>query len=298
MDSTRSPLEAFSRVPITLTAITLTACGGGGDTSGNSAQDGSGSTPAPPAATIATAGVWKGSLTSSASGQSTGFVGMVDTNGHGLWMTTAGHVFEGRMPQSGTRFESHMAAHANDEYPFHDGSTHGAMTMMVDDHASATMQGRHSGTGDSGTFTASRSPMWMRAASLDDAAGVYTRTTSSGYAMTMTISANGQMQASDSTGCTISGDVTIPDPARNLYRIDAIVTSCGDLDGTHHGAGSLLDADAMRDWMTAMHPLQHGTHMMGGSHQHGHNTVPGGQRNLFMFSIANEQHAIMDALAR
>jgi hypothetical protein len=65
----------------------------------------------------------------------------------------------------------------------------------------------------------------------------------------------------------------------------------------------LLDADAMKDWMTAMHPLEHGGHshggsMMGGQHGMGHNTVPTGQHNLFMFSMANDRSAIMDALWR
>jgi hypothetical protein len=55
--------------------------------------------------------------------------------------------------------------------------------------------------------------------------------------------------------------------------------------------------------MTAMHPLEHGGHshggsMMGGSPMMGHNTVPTGQRNLFMFSMVNANNAIMDALAR
>jgi hypothetical protein len=67
--------------------------------------------------------------------------------------------------------------------------------------------------------------------------------------------------------------------------------------------GALLDADAMQDWMTAMHPLEHGGHshggsMMGGSPMMGRNTVPTGERNLFMFSLVNDHNAMMDALAR
>jgi hypothetical protein len=38
--------------------------------------------------------------------------------------------------------------------------------------------------------------------------------------------------------------------------------------------------------------------MMGGSPMMGHNTVPGGQNNLFMFSMTNGQNGMMDALAR
>jgi hypothetical protein len=38
--------------------------------------------------------------------------------------------------------------------------------------------------------------------------------------------------------------------------------------------------------------------MMGGSPMMGRNTVPTGERNLFMFSLVNDDNAMMDALAR
>ena len=175
--------------------------------------------------------------------------------------------------------------------------------MMVDHHSATVTSGRYSGSGDAGTFNMSLSPMWDRPASIGTVAGVYTRSTSNGYTMTMTMSANGQLTASDSRGCLINGSVGVPDATHNMYRINATVTSCGSLDGTYSGMGALLDADAMQDWMTAMHPLEHGGHshggsMMGGSPMMGHNTVPTGQRNLFMFSMVNDHNAIMDALAR
>jgi hypothetical protein len=121
--------------------------------------------------------------------------------------------------------------------------------------------------------------------------------------MTMTLSVNGQLSASDSRGCLINGSVGVPDATHNMYNLNATVTSCGSLDGTYSGMGALLDADAMQDWMTAMHPLEHGGHshggtMMGGSPMMGHNTVPTGQHNLFMFSLVNDRNAMMDALAR
>ena len=82
-----------------------------------------------------------------------------------------------------------------------------------------------------------------------------------------------------------------------------VTVTCLPADGTYSGMGALLDADAMQDWMTAMHPLEHGGHthggpMMGGSPMMGRNTVPTGQHNLFMFSMGNANNAIMDALAR
>lgn len=295
--STRSLPGLRPGLAITLATVALASCGGG-ESSGDSPGDGPGPIGAQPTATAATAGVWKGTITSSGSGQSNLLVGMVEADGHSVWMTTDGHVFEGPMPVAGTQFESHLAAHADDDYPFHDGTHHGAVTMMVDDHSLDGMRGRHDGVGDSGTFSVTRSATWTRPASLAEVAGVYTRTTSSGYAMTLTIGSNGQMHASDTRGCAMAGEALIPDQAHNMYRIHATVTSCGDLDGTYHGTGALLDADAMKDWMSAMHPIEHGDHMAGGSRMHDHNTVPGGHHNLFMFSMASEHGAIMDALAR
>ena len=53
----------------------------------------------------------------------------------------------------------------------------------------------------------------------------------------------------------VSGTIAVPDALHNLYGIDATVSSCGALDGRYRGMGTLVDAEAMQDWMTAMHPL-------------------------------------------
>jgi hypothetical protein len=274
-----------------LGALTLTACGGGGSAGGTSGTGTTGSTP-PTAA--ATAGLWKGTINSTSTSQSSTVMALVGTDGHSVWMTTDGRVFDGSMPVTGDHFVAQMTDHMDDSGHFPDGTNFGPGSMTVDSHTSDMMGGHFSGNGDAGTFNMTRSPMWDRPASLGTAAGTYTRTTSNGYAMTMTISANGQLTASDTRGCVVSGTVHVPDAAHNLYSMDATVTSCGSLDGTYHGMGSLLDADAMQDWMTAMHPFEHGGHHMMG----GHNTVPTGQHNLFMFSLANDHSAMMDALAR
>jgi hypothetical protein len=218
-------------------------------------------------------------------------------------MTTDGRVWSGQVPMTGDHFDATFSGHMYEGAHFPDGTNHGTASMMIDHHSASTTSGRYTGSGDTGTFNMIPSPMWIRPTSLGTVAGVYTRTTSNGYTMTMTIGANGQLAGSDSRGCVINGTVDIPDPTHNMHRIDATVTSCGSLDGHYQGMGTLLDADAMTDWMTAMHPLEHGGHshggsMMGGSSMMGHNTVPTGQHNLFMFSMVNGQNAIMDALAR
>jgi|PlaIllAssembly_1097288.scaffolds.fasta_scaffold28132_3 hypothetical protein len=283
-------------------ALALTACGGGGGAD-SSATSGAGPT-SPPATTAATtSGVWKGSIVSTTTGQASSVIALTGADGHSAWMTTDGRVWSGQFPMTGDHFNATFSGHMYDGVHFPDGTNHGTTSMMVDHHSGSATSGRYTGSGDTGTFNMNLNPMWDRPASLGTVAGVYTRSTSNGYTMTMTVSANGQVNASDSRGCLMSGTIGVPDAAHNMYRMNATVTSCGSLDGAYQGMGTLLDADAMQDWMTAMHPLEHGGHshggpMMGGSHMMGRNTVPTGQRNLFMFSLVNDHNAIMDALAR
>ena len=108
--------------------------------------------------------------------------------------------------------------------------------MMIDPtHSASATSGHGTGSGDAGTFDMTMSPMWARSASLGTVAGVYTRSTSNGYAMTMTIHADGQFTASDTRGCVISGTVAVPDVLHNMYGIDATASSCGSLDGHYQG---------------------------------------------------------------
>lgn len=294
---------------LALAAIVLvvTACGGGGGgssvaTATAPAPTGGANSPAtPPAAS--TSGVWKGTIASTTTGRSVPLVALTGVDGHSVWMTTDGRVWSGSMPTTGDHFDATFSGHMSEGDHFPDGTDHGTASMMIDHHSSSMTSGRYSGSGDAGTFDMGPNPMWDRPSALDVVAGVYTRSTSNGYTMTMTIGANGQVTGSDSRGCVFTGTVTVPDPTHNIYGMDTTVTTCGSLDGHYQGMGTLLDADAMQDWMIAMHPLEHGGHshggaMMGGSPMMGRNVVPTGQRNLFMFSVANDQHAMMDALAR
>ncbi len=298
----RTTYRRVTAMTVAAVALTVTACGGGGGNSGTtSSPTPTGAPPTPVTPTAATTpGVWKGTITSTTTGQSASVVALTGKDGHSVWMTTDGRVWSGQVPMTGDHFNVTFSGHMYEGAHFPDGTNHGTTSMMIDQHSITTTSGRYTGSGDAGTFNMSLSPMWNRPASLGSVA--YTRTTSNGYTMTMTIGANGQLTGSDSRGCVINGTVDVPDPARNMHRIDATVSSCGSLNGHYLGMGTLLDADAMRDWMTAMHPLEHGGHsqggMMGGSHGMGHNTIPTGQHNLFMFSMANGQNAIMDALAR
>ena len=288
---------ALKLASVAVSAAILSACGGGsGSSDGSPSSD-----PSPPAATApVTAGVFKGTITSSATTtQPVSVIAMTGPDGHSTWMSADGRVWSGHVPQTGSHFDASFSGHMYDGLHFPDGTNHGTWTMTVD-HRATGMTGQFHGGGDAGSFAMNLSPMWNRTGSLSEAAGVYMRTTSSGYAMEMTISSNGQMSGHDTRGCVFSGTVTVPDAAHNLYRLEASVSSCGALDGAYTGMGTLVDADAMRDWMTSMHPLEHGGHSHGGSMGGGMmgNTVPTGTRNLFMFCLANPTNAIMDSLAK
>jgi hypothetical protein len=291
-------IEFLAVLSVAATSLALTACGGGGDASPNAPAAG---TPVTPTADT-TPGVWKGTISSTTTGQTANVVALTGHDGQTVWMAADGRTWHGQLPLHGDHFDATLTGHMADGAQFPDGTNHGTATMGVDHHTTSVTRGHHTGNGDAGSFEMSLSAMWNRTAALETVAGVYTRTTSNGYAMTMSIDDHGQMAGSDTQGCVFGGTVTVPDPRHNLYTVDAQVTSCGTLDGHYTGMGALLDASAMQDWMTAMHPLEHGGHshggpMMGGGHM-GHNTVPSGNANLFMFCVVNDRGAVMDALAR
>jgi hypothetical protein len=298
-------MNASSTCALTLAvAWALTACSGGGTDPGTNTDTG-GVTP-PTAGKSTATGVWQGTISSNSGTPAVRMMALTAPNGHSVWMTTDGRVWNGQLPMTGAQFDATMSGYMYPGSHFADGSNFGPATMRMD-HTGSGWSGTYDGNGDAGSFSVAMSAMWERPASLDSVAGVYTRTTSIGYTMTLTITQSGELAATDSRGCVISGSVSVPDASRNLYELDATVTSCGVFDGTYHGMGTLLDADAMRDWSESMGCFQYGSGgMMGGGGMMGSgwwpmagsNTVPSGTRNLLMFAIVNGHHALMDALAR
>ncbi len=301
-------MKASRTLLVTMAAVLATAAcsGGGGDTS-----PAPGNTSGTPVSAKTTPGVWQGTVTSPTTGQSS-VVGLTNGSGHSVWMTTDGRVWTGQMPMSGTQFNATMAGYMYPGSRFPDGSNYGTWSMMAQ-YANGTWSGQFNGSGDNTTFSFSMHPAYDRPASLDVLAGTYTRTTSVGYTMTMSVTQGGQLTGSDSRGCVFNGTVTVPDSNHNLYQIAATVTSCGILDGDYQGHGTLADATAMQNWMSTMGCFQYGSGgwgggMMGGGMMgggtggwwpyQGSNTVPSGTNNLFMFAMTSGQHAIMDALAR
>jgi hypothetical protein len=296
-----------------LAVLTAAGCGGGGGAAGPAATPAgpstTGTTPTGPTATTqaATVGVWEGTVTSQVTGQSVPMMGFADASGTGAWVMADGRVFGGPMPAAGAA-TAMLGAHMGPAGRFPDGSMLGPMQMTIDGAAPGMMDGRFAGVGDRETFHAAMSPVWNRPASLADLAGVYARTNSAGYSISVAIDAAGRITANDSRGCVLNGTASVPDPAHNLYRLNATVTSCGAFDGTYAGMGTLLDVDAMKPWLERMRPPLDpnanggtGGGMMGGGMMGGpppQNAIPSGAKNLFMFALFNGTSAIMDAVAK
>jgi hypothetical protein len=289
-------------------ALTVAACGGGGGGSSSPASNNDGGTTG---SSKTTPGVWQGTVTSSRTGTSS-VIGLTNTSGHSVWMTTDGRVWTGLMPITATQMDVDMAGYMYPGRQFPDGSNYGTWSMMGS-YENGTWSGQLNGVGDDASFSLSMHPGYNRPASLDLLAGTYTRTTSIGYTMTMSITQGGQLTGSDSRGCVLNGTISVPDPAHNLYQINATMASCGILDGSYQGHGTLLDASAMQSWTGSMGCFQYGAGgwgggvmgggMMGGGMggwwpYTGSNTIPTGTNNLFMFAMTDGRHAIMDALAR
>ena len=114
--------------------------------------------------------------------------------------------------------------------------------------AQTTLAGRYTGGFAScGKFTLSFSDSYLRPASLTELAGSYSASTAEGYSLTVTIHQNGQFEGSDSLGCVLSGNVSVPDPAKNHYRAFADASNCGILDGHYDGMMVLRDEFAPND---------------------------------------------------
>ena len=71
--------------------------------------------------------------------------------------------------------------------------------------------------------------------SLATIAGMYSADDGAGYALTYVIDAAGAITGSDSTGCTVSGNIGIIDADFNMYSTDLAFSACGP--GGADGAG-------------------------------------------------------------
>ena len=184
-------------------ALAVAACGGGGGSVGSDSASNNGGGTAGSSKT--TPGVWQGTTTSATTGTAS-VVGLTNTAGHSVWMTTDGRVWTGHMPLDATQMSINMSGYMYPGRQFPDHTNYGTWSMMGN-YTNGTWSGQISGSGDSATFNLSMHPGYNRPASLDVLAGTYTRTTSIGYTMTMSFTQSGTLTGTDSRGCVFNGTV-------------------------------------------------------------------------------------------
>jgi hypothetical protein len=107
-------------------------------------------------------------------------------------------------------------------------------------------------------FSLAPDAAYAQGVTLQDLAGVYSRSTSSllgRQTLTIALDASGRLTGSHSNGCTYEGSATIPDPTRNMIRFAVQIDGCGSQtsssrrwNGAYTGLGVLLrDAPAPGD---------------------------------------------------
>jgi hypothetical protein len=89
----------------------------------------------------ATSGVYKGTITSTSSGQGVPILAMVGPDGQSAWMSADGRVWSGAMPTTGTHFDVSLMGRMHAGSTFPDGSNAAMWTMNVD-HVTGQMSGR------------------------------------------------------------------------------------------------------------------------------------------------------------
>jgi len=161
-------------------------------------------------------GLWKGTITSTGSGQTQQAVGTVTDDGQFHLMTANGVNYVGQMAASPANFSMTMSGYVPVGQTFPNGAQNGSMSFSGTVTSSGMMSGTYSGAGESGTFSMTIDPMGTRSASMQMVAGTYTRSNSSGYTVTMTVDSNGQMTGSDTQGCVFNGTVSSAVPCAQL----------------------------------------------------------------------------------
>lgn len=76
--------------------------------------------------------------------------------------------------------------------------------------------------------------------------GNYTTNLGTGYTLTITIDAAGNVAGIDTNGCSVQGRVTTSHPKVNYYDLMVDVTNCGDRSGRYDGNAALIFDDTGR----------------------------------------------------
>jgi hypothetical protein len=204
----------------------LASCGGGGGSN--------------PVQGASPGGIWRG--TDSASGLTV--VGLFDETGSGNFIRADNAVFLGTVSTSQNSISVSAGGYAAFNKTFPDGSTHGVLTMngTIQERQSisaATKFTTDAGNSTQGSLDLTFDKLYNRPSSLATVAGGYTGDLSSLFPY-VKISPDGSIDAGSVLICRTGGQISLIDPAYNLYRVQ-LTTTCDNGSGTTESGLATLD---------------------------------------------------------
>jgi hypothetical protein len=206
---------------------TLTAVSCGGGSSGQSPVQG-----------VSPGGIWRGS--DSASGLSV--TGLIDESGSADLIRADNAQFVGQMSATDSGVTGSGEAFAQADGTFPDGSTHGQWSISgsIQERQAITAQltfTTDNGTETKGALDLTFDPLYEQPSSLATVAGSYVPV---GGGFQLYVGTDGTLQLSELI-CEISGQLSVINPAYNLYHVHMITTCDNGLNTDASGVATLDD---------------------------------------------------------
>jgi hypothetical protein len=221
-------------------ALGLASCGGGGDDDGGSVVE--------PGAYVQ--GIWRGDVILDGTQDLGLVVGMIAANGDANLVVFGGDsqlrgTIWSDSTQINTSFSSlssfGVSGDLGSVFGFADGTVVPASTIVVNlkDRNNRTLK-----------LDLQFDPIYQRAGSLTTLAGTW-RYELGDFFRQWQIDSSGGLAGSDSNGCNYAGQVSVPDPAHNLYQMSYQITGCYSITVQVRGLAMLDDAAAANDTLNS-----------------------------------------------
>ncbi|MFP5506604.1 MAG: hypothetical protein ACLGH6_10425 [Gammaproteobacteria bacterium] len=230
-------MKIFRTTLFLIACLTLSACGGGGSSSG----------PIGSVTTSVATGVWQGTVTESGVG-TFNVIGLIYGNDLRFVSVDAGVLYEGTLTITGTSFTA-----TTTNIDINGGGAFATSTLSGTIVTASSITGTFtSSNGSSGSFSLAYDPITTRGASLATTDANWSASDGMGYTMTLSIDANGLLTGTDTDGCVFNGTVAVLDPAVNIYGIAVDVSLCTDaaFNGSYDGYGVVGDTTVANDTLT------------------------------------------------
>ena len=202
--------------------LALTACGGGGGGGGDDTNDES------------PAGLWLGDFTSDA-GSTYPTIAIVHDGKIMAFAYQDGFAYEGGISVSGDSWNAELTG-----YNMGTASQFATGQAEGDIKAQDYIRGPYSAsTGETGSLSLQFRDIYNRSAEVSKMTGTYSANISE-VSYTVSLDASQSITGSSSSGCTLNGSYTIPDPNHNLYKVSA-TEDCPDYTANYSGYAFLED---------------------------------------------------------